>query len=217
MSRTLILSLLVVTTAGQASAQLTPQQRAARTQAPSAANSTRLSQAWEQRSLNGDPTAYFGQTGRMERRTTGERLRLMGATAYLPALIYSPAELPSSDRPMGSHWMAIGMREATPMTLRRAESARFDARADIPLRLTLASPAGAPGRSLMIRAAVQQDAAAPVWSTMTDVTADAEGRYLVDVPTLVAGDYRLEVTVYDPAHPEAPYSSSKTPLIVRQP
>lgn len=211
----LVLTLLLI--ARPAAGQLTPAQRAAIESRPSAAKSTQLRDSWERRSLDGDRTAYFGAAARQERRESNEWLWRLRAPYTLPARIYTPNEVAGRERGPGSHWIAIGMRSGTPTTLRRPEGQAFEARANIPLRLTLASPLGGPQKALMIRTAIGTDNAAPDWSMMAEIEADAEGSYRVDVPTLAAGDYQVLVQVYDPEHPEAPYSSSLSPLFVRQP
>ena len=215
--RRLIVAVPLLLLARPAVAQLTTAQRAAIERRPSAAKSTQLRNAWERRSLDGDRTAYFGQVARQDLRESNERLWRSRAPYTLPGVIHSPNEVAGRERGSGSHWIAIGMRSAAPTTLRRPEGRTFDARADIPLRLTLVSPIGAPGRSLMIRTAIGSDDASPEWSTMAEVSADPQGSYTIDVPKLAQGDYRLQVQVYDPDHPESPYSSSLTPLIVRTP
>ncbi|HWA41374.1 MAG TPA: hypothetical protein VG712_07175, partial [Gemmatimonadales bacterium] len=173
--------------------------------------------SWERRSLDGDRTAYFGQVARQERRESNDQLWRLRVAYTLPSVIHSPNEVTGSERGAGSHWMAIGMRSTAPSTLRRPGSQPFDARANIPLRLTLVSPIGAPKKGLMIRAAIGTDVVAPDWSTMVEIEADPQGSYQVEIPTLAAGDYQILVQVYDLDHPETPYSSSLTPLLVRQP
>ena len=94
---------------------------------------------------------------------------------------------------------------------------QVDARAEVPLALTLASPIGAPGRALMIRTAVGGARSPDVWSRMGEVVPDEHGNYRVEIPALHAGTYDLQIAVYDPEVPEIPYSASQSTLIVWTP
>ena len=207
--RSLLLALALGLVADAAAAQLTPAQRAERERRPDASKSTQLMDSWERRALDGDPTPYLGPAGRDDRlrarqRLREDRIRTMGRDA-------------TPQGPRNGHRMEIGLRELTPRTLRRADGQRFEARARVPLKLTLVSPIGGPDRGLMIRTAIGRDAETPEWSRMAEVVADRHGNYLVDVPPFAPGDYELLVEVYDLDQPEAPYSTSRTPLVIREP
>jgi hypothetical protein len=215
---TLVLPLLLF--AAPLLAQLNPQQRAEaerKAEARSPWASTRLMHDLDERVLNGDQSAYKGLGGRDERRMTAERLRTQrfpwGADRIpvTPGMISDGYVLTSAE--LHDHWFAIGQRAGEPRELRRAPLSQVDVRADIPLALTLASPIGAPGRTLMIRTAVGAAGTQDGWSRMAEVAPNAAGVYRVEIPALHAGNYDLQIEVYDPAVPELPYSSSKSALI----
>lgn len=220
MSRAWIL-LPLVATAFPLAAQLTPEQRAARENAPSAANSTRLSDSWERRSLDGDPTAYFGPAGRDARRQTEEQIRMERMRFQPHGLRLTAGAFTGGSRPtasdLGDHWFAIGQRSGTPRELRRVPVGPVDVRADVPLALTLASPIGGPGRPLMIRTAVRAAQSPDGWSRMGEVMPGPNGMYRVEIPALRAGTYDLTIAVYDLDVPEIPFSSSESKLIVWTP
>lgn len=206
------LALPLLLAAAPLAAQLNPQQRAAaerkaENNMPGA--STRLMREWEERALNGDPGAYGGPVAREERR------RLNEATRGGRILFIGSGEIPPGQ--LHGLWMEIGMRHGTPRTLRQVEGQLYQARAGIPLRLTLASPIGAPARRLMIKASIGEDPEAPTWTSQAEVVAGADGTYRIDVPTLRPGVYDLTVAVFDPTKPDAPYTSNITPLVVRTP
>ena len=207
---TLVLPLLLF--AAPLLAQLNPQQRAEaerKAEARSPWASTRLMQEWEDRALNGDPSAYGGAVAREERR------RLVQATRS-GHVVYT-GSIASPNDPVPRLWMEIGMRRGTPRTLRQVEGQLYQARAGIPLRLTLASPLGGPARGLIIKTSIADDTQAPTWTRQAEVVADQDGTYRIDVPTLHAGVYELTVVVFDPILPGAPYTSNVTPLVVRTP
>ena len=210
--RRLSLALPLLLAASPLAAQLNPAQRAAaerKAENNSPWASTRLMREWEERSLNGDPGAYGGPVAREERR------RLMESTRGGHVVYPGTGAFPSDQVP--KLYMEIGMRRGTPRTLREVEGQLYQARAGIPLRLTLASPIGAPSRGLMIRASIVDDHEAAMWTRQAEVVADQDGTYRIDVPALRPGVYDLTVQVFDPALPDAPYTSNVSPLVVRTP
>lgn len=210
--RRLSLALPLLLAAAPLKAQLNPEQRAAATR--KAENnlpwaSTRLMREWEERSLNGDPGAYGGPVAREERRRSMEATR-SGHVVYTGSMTFPDGQPPRL-------WMEIGMRRGTPRTLRQVEGQLYQARPGIPLRLTLASPIGAPARGLMIKTSIGDDHEAAMWTRQAEVVADQDGTYRIDVPTLQPGVYDLTVEVFDPALPDTPYTSNVSPLVVRTP
>ena len=210
--RRMSLALPLLLAAGPLAAQLNPQQRAAaerKAENNSPWASTRLMREWEERSLNGDPGAYGGPVAREERRRLMEATR-SGHVVYTGSVTFPDGQPPRL-------WMEIGMRRGTPRTLRQVEGQLYQARAGIPLRLTLASPIGAPARGLKIKASIGEDPEAPTWTSQAEVVADPDGSYRIDVPTLQPGVYELTVQVFDPTLPDTPYTSNISPLVVRTP
>lgn len=88
-------------------------------------------------------------------------------------------------------------------------------RADHPTTLTLTSTIGAPKRHLMVHTAVAIPGTEPTWTRTAEMVGDPQGRYLVPVPAIDPGSYELTVEIYDLDQPTAPFSASRTPLIVR--
>ena len=198
-------------------AQLTPEQRAARQQAPSAANSVRIADPWMESAFDGEPAWRF----RADHRLTGGARRDRSVAEQIREL-HSRGRATGGAVPQGhvataselhDHWFTIGQRTGTPRPLRRAPVGQVDVRAEIPLALTLASPIGSTGRPLMIRTAVGTATPGDLWSRMGEVTPDEHGNYRVEVPALHAGTYELQIEVYDPDVPEVPYSTSRSTLI----
>jgi hypothetical protein len=83
------------------------------------------------------------------------------------------------------------------------------------MSMTLASPIGGPGRTLMVHAALSAPGTSPAWSWMREAQGDPEGRYLVPVPSTAVGKYELLVEIYDLERPLVPYSVSRTMVTVR--
>ncbi|HVX88260.1 MAG TPA: hypothetical protein VG940_04980 [Gemmatimonadales bacterium] len=113
------------------------------------------------------------------------------------------------------HWLALSARDVDAPSPRRVATKVLTVGADVPLALTLRSAAGRPGHSLMIRTAITSGPDREEWRRMGEVTGGADGDYRIEVPAMPAGRYSLEVDVYDPDTPDAPLSSSRTPLEVK--
>ena len=117
--------------------------------------------------------------------------------------------------PQGIHFAAFGNGIQRSSRLHPLGTLPVSLAADRPSSLTLASPIGGPGRTLMIHTAVRLPGEDPAWSWMREAAGDKEGRYLVPVPSIAPGTYELLVEVYDLERPLVPYSVSRTTLNVK--
>jgi hypothetical protein len=110
--------------------------------------------------------------------------------------------------PYRTHWGALDNSPHHVYALKRITDGEFKGDAEKPMVLTLATPVGAPGRTLKIRTILEGDQEGSGWSRTDDIKADAEGRYVIAIPPFVAGRYELQIEIYAPDKPDTPYSSS---------
>ena len=202
--RVLMAAILLLTLgAHPLSAQLTADERRAREAADlSREYARRRTDRLEERALAGDATAYAGPAG------------WEGRPEWTPYGRWNYLNTSRWRAPMGApiHWAALSAAPERANSLKPLTTARLNAKAGAPAILTLASPIGGPERTLMIRTAVAGADGEENWSRMGELTADAEGRFLIPLPTLDPGMYSLEIEVFDRDHPGIPYSASKNSL-----
>jgi hypothetical protein len=205
MMRRAILSVLLLSLGAlPLSAQLTPAQRQERIERDLSLNYNRyLARHLEERALAGDASAYAGPAAYGDRPYWNSQ----GRWNYLYSRMRAPATGPI-------HWAAFSQAPEHANALKPLTTARLRAQAGRSAMLTLASPIGGPERTLMIRTAVVGADGAESWTRMGELTADAEGRFLIPIPSLATGSYSLEVQVYDPDRPDAPYSTSRNSLLI---
>lgn len=205
-----ILLLLLPITLGISplAAQLTPEQRHDREVKDANAHlSDHLQQQWTERALNGDPSAYGGVAARQERWYLTQRLGFGDWARRMASNGVSPESQP---------WFAIGARPASLRSLKQPNVKEASIKAGTPNVLTLATLAGGPARTLPIRAEIRSSDPNNGWSQTSPVTADQNGRYLIQVPALAAGTYDLLFQVFDPAHPDTPLSGGQNALVVKE-
>jgi hypothetical protein len=220
--RKLLVTLATCAVALPLQAQLSPEQREAHQLRTNADAATRnLERTWERNSLDGYSSGYGGPTARYDvlnrpgrnqlrdrlRRTYGvadDRTGAGGRVLVVP---------PTDEVDRGT----IGQRQGRPYRLSVLGEAPLDARAEIPLMLTITSPHGGSMQPLLIRAAISASDAEPMWERASDILGDDQGRYRIEVPALQPGRYEVLVEVFDPAAPVSPLSSTRTPLTVWRP
>jgi hypothetical protein len=198
----LLPALVLLALAAPLAAQLTPEQRQEREakEAAKVYNRT-LADQLERRALAGDPSAYAGPAGCDARRVG------VGGCSYN-----------SSNRPWRSpaaqanHWAWLQSEPAAPRSLRRSGGPGLWAAARTENVLTVASPIGGQGRTLVIRTTVEENGEGAAWSSEVELNGDEAERYFVTVPALEPGEYRMTIDVYAPGTTERPYSTSTTPL-----
>jgi hypothetical protein len=218
--RKLLVTLATCAVALPLQAQLSPEQRAAQQLRIDANAATRDFEArLERLSLSGDQAAYAGPTGRDYRLYGRESWRLRrGATRPLQEagvggrIIY--IERLDDLRTVRGF---IGQRQGRPVRLKPLGATTLDARAGIPLVLTLSSPLGGEGMKLGIRAVVSAPGAEPAWEGTVELEGDDADTYRIEVPPLPAGGYEVYVEVFYPEEPVLMISSTRTPLVVWQP
>ncbi len=185
------------------SAQRTPEQRQAREVKDANAHlSEHLQADWTQRALNGDPSAYGGQAARQDRIDLNMRL------------VYS-RWLMQQRRDSTGVWYSVGVRRASLRSLHRNSTPGATLKAGQAHVLTVATPKGGPAKPLMFRTSIATGEAQDGWSQGSTVTADQSGRYSIAVPAMSAGSYDLQISIYDPEHPDTPLSQSKSALVVK--
>lgn len=218
--RKILLALATCVVALPLQAQLTPEQRAAQQIRTNADAATRDFEArLERRSLAGDQTAYAGPTGRDYRLNGRESWRLRRApTRYLGDL-GSAGRIIYIERLDDLRTVRgfIGQRQGRPSRLKPLGASTLDARAGIPLVLTLSSPLGGEGMTLGIRATVSIPGAEPTWADTVELEGDEADTYRIEVPALPAGRYEVLVEVFYPEEPVLRISSTRTALVVWQP
>lgn len=220
--RKILVTLAICAVALPLQAQLTPEQRAAHEIRANADAATRnLERTWERNSLDGLSATYGGPIeGYSTRYNPGQSpLRHRLARTYRPADDRTGSAgrvlvVPSIDQVDRG---AIGQRQGRPYRLKALGEAPLDARAEIPLMLTITSPHGGSMEPLLIRAAILAPDAEPTWERINKVIGDDQGRYRIEVPALLPGRYEVLVEVFDPSAPQTPRSSTRTPLVVWQP
>lgn len=206
--RPLLLLIPIVFGVSTLSAQLTPEQRRDREVKDANAHlSERLQADWTERALNGDPSAYAGQVARHDRIELNQRLGFGDWARRMVGNGVSPESQP---------WFAIGARPASLRSLKQPNTAVATAKAGQANVLTLATLSGGPARTLPIRTEIRSSDPNNGWSQTGEVTADQNGRYLINVPALSAGSYDLLFQVFDPAHPDTPISGGQNALVVKQ-
>lgn len=184
-------------------AQYTPEQRRAiegRSSVPDRRSEVEL----ERRSLDGDPSAYGGVVAKQERLAAWQRTQWVRWYDRVSALPRSP-----------EHWFSLDDHPRAIGALRRAGPADLTIRSGKQSVLTIASPIGAPGRSLMIRTAIDGAVDGSSWRRMGELKDDPSGRYIVWVPALTTGVYELQIAVYDPGHPDTAVSESRNRVVVQ--
>ena len=192
------LVLLLTLAAVPLSAQLTPDQRRERELLDLHRDYARLRADWtEQRALGGDPTAYAGPAAWQD-HSFAYSARSWSQIRWRMAAPY----------PYRTHWGALDDSPHHAYALKRITDGEMKGDADKPMVLTLATPVGAPGRRLKIRTVLEGEQEGSGWNRTDEITADAEGRYVIEIPPFVAGKYELQIEIYAPDAPDTPYSSS---------
>jgi hypothetical protein len=198
-------------------AQLTPEQRAAHEIRAAAQATTRDFEArQERRSLAGDQSAYagpagrdhwfVGRSGRRYRQDTARDQRAGGRIVYIA--------VPGG--PRVDHGF-IGQRQGRPVRLKPLGTTLLDARAGIPLMLTLEPIAGGEGVPLLIHTALSPAGADPVWAGTVEGEGDEADQYRIELPALRPGSYELFVQYGYPEEPTRPLISTRMQLTVWQP
>jgi hypothetical protein len=195
-------TLVLLALAAPLSAQLTPEQRQQREDAEFARNyNQRLNSELERRALEGDASAYGGPAG-----CSVDRIGTGGCS-------YNSYSRPwRSPAARATHWAWLQSEPAAPRSLRKAGGRGLWAAAKTENILTVASPIGGKDRKLLLRTTIEASGEGAAWSAEGEASGDTQERYFVKVPALDPGQYTITIDVYDPEHPDTPYSTSTTPL-----